>query len=844
MITVKQFFRCFFVIDLVSTFKTITEFVRATPEKSVPPKQARQDRLTDLLFVLLIFSVSYWLKFFVVEYYLGIFGDNNAFRYVNGKDELYWLTNLFGWEQGGIYEVEGYADFDFYYIPYVDNFSVGWNPYEGSSTATFNPERMDGYVYGPLYIFFISIGKMYFGLTAEQSVWVSNIVFDSLCSVMVYVLGKRYTGNVIAFIAAMFNSVVPISLFYANIYGLNTPQMTFFALLYLWFFLEHHDTLGFAVLAMGFMTKQFPLLFAMPALMFMVRRYGWLRGISFLIVFIMWSLLFSLPYIVVTPTLFIIKLFLAGRAPEGVPTYEYLEQNQGIAPNLVSSAVGNQNYDFALFLDPLVNSQLLFVGSLFVFSYFGFSAYRIMEERPYLYLRFAAAFYFLAHGTIARGIYKYYTPFLIPFLILALIPYTPNGSPHIRLGHFVKLGFNTWLDPKYRLQKPSLTYWGLFLVLIGSLTGIILSIDWMVSLFVDDLIMRNVWKFFIYLGIIVSIAFPSPSKTPKTTGEKDISPEKVQSAESTTEITNPLLKKIEFIVNENNWISVLITAITILAIFSYFHHFFFEGGALLALYNSFGIVIIAAGILFQIIQLIIVKHKEVGDEWLNKSKVLPASFAITVLVFYVFMLPNFRTVDESDTSVSFALTVFKVATISSSSLFLAYVIDIVNETLKSGSTKKLTYFSRRFDLSPELIIGSVILGVGMYLVEILSNAFFKGNDELLIRFLVNANSMILLLFTFAFLYFKLTNKSNHWLNLHSIVAFFDFLRLSVMFSIVFLMNIMILTVPRLLNPALIFVIGIVLMGYMTADYWNAFVSFHKRVYTEFKAAMKHNQMKT
>ena len=154
---------------------------------------------------------------------------------------------------------EGYYDFYTYYIPYVNAYEESWNPYSGSRVAG---DNIGGYVYGPFYMISISIGKLWFNLSTVDSIVYSNLILDSLTYVMIYIIAKRYTGNIFAFIIAILGSFSPISLFYIAYRGLNAPIMNFSFLVFVWAYLERKDNLSMFMFTFSLLTKQFPLFMA------------------------------------------------------------------------------------------------------------------------------------------------------------------------------------------------------------------------------------------------------------------------------------------------------------------------------------------------------------------------------------------------------------------------------------------------------------------------------------------------------------------------------------------------------------------------------------------------------
>ena len=136
-----------------------------------------------------------------------------------------------------------------------------------------------------------------------------------------------------------------------------------------------------------------------------------------------------------------------------------------------------------------------------------------MEKNPKLYYRFFAAFFGIAHATIARGIYKYYLTFLIPLFILALIPGDVNHSLNLRLGAKLNRAWNTWISPKYRIGTVTKEYWIYFLILSLCTLGVIWFIDLTVSLFTTTQGYHNVWV--LILSSLAILFIMKPGTIPK-----------------------------------------------------------------------------------------------------------------------------------------------------------------------------------------------------------------------------------------------------------------------------------------------------------------------------------------
>jgi hypothetical protein len=490
------------------------EILRVSPKQFEIEKNNKSDRLTDLLSVLFIFGIAMFVRFYVRAIFIGTYGDG-VFNVIIDDNDPLGLGKYLGALPGEQTNTEGYNDLHAYYVPYVEAFLNGWNPYTGSIV---DGDNLGGYVYGPFYIYFISVGSMWFDLSPYDSILYSNLIFDSLCYVAVYMVAKKVTGNGIALIIATLGSFSPIALYYANIRLLNAPAMTFFALVSVYFFLEKRDTTAMFFLAMATLVKQFPLFLALPMGLWLWRRYGFAKGTSLIVTFILFVIVLSLPYIVTTPELYIARFFLPGSGKGNIACPEGGEATNLVHGSIIEACVGNVGSaidpstvsGFTSVLFWLVNKHILFYGMILILSWIAFTAYDYMEANPKLYLRFVAGFYTIIHATIARGIYKYYLTMLIPFMLLALLPGNPSKSLNFRLGASINRSLTKWFDPKHRFKPTKASYWLGIITIMIQIVGMFWLADIAITLFVSTTAYRAVWKVLIFPLIIFFIYKPGP----------------------------------------------------------------------------------------------------------------------------------------------------------------------------------------------------------------------------------------------------------------------------------------------------------------------------------------------
>ena len=503
----------------IKTTNFSLDLLRVTPNKSDIPPNKHTDRLTDFVMILLIFSISLWFRFYSRELFIDVYGINTFHLKIDNEDPLN-FGNFLRANPGDTVFTEGYYDFYTYYIPYVNAYEESWNPYSGSRVAG---DNIGGYVYGPFYMISISIGKLWFNLSTVDSIVYSNLILDSLTYVMIYIIAKRYTGNIFAFIIAILGSFSPISLFYIAYRGLNAPIMNFSFLVFVWAYLERKDNLSMFMLAFSLLTKQFPLFMAMPAGFWMVRRYGFFKGVGYYLRFFIYVLCLSIPYILWDPRSYIIRLFIPGGGKDDISCPSNSEATNLFHGTIPLDACFDNNTRIPIDLDLLpiysdfvfsiVNSHFLFFFSLFVIAWIGFTGYDYLEEKPKLYLVFLSAYYGIAHATIARGIYKYYLTFIVPIFILGLISNHNTKSLNLKLGQTLNQSIRLFLNSKYRTQKVSFMYWVHATLVLLSFVGLFIVIDFTISLATFYKTNSGIYYLFLILICIYFIINPTSSKT-------------------------------------------------------------------------------------------------------------------------------------------------------------------------------------------------------------------------------------------------------------------------------------------------------------------------------------------
>lgn len=382
--------------------------------------------LLDMLIFLVLFGLSIWFRYWLHGWFEAKIGRIFHLTISNENPSKYW-GKLLGASDKTKLQWEGYFDWTYYYGPYISNFLDGWNPYSGHRQPN---DPLNGYVYGPFYIYFVSIPAWLFGVSAlESAVW-SNVFFDSLNVGMVYLIARVTSSRKVSLFAAFLYFFSPVVLFYSIVRVLNMPQVTFFVLVFIYLILKNHDDSALLALVIAILTKQVALFLIGPAVVYWYRKYGPLKGTSFPLLALIYLIIGSYPWIAITFRSYMIRLLAPGRGkvkPE-IP-------DGGVAVTLADSFYYLGLTNFSEFVLVALNS-FNYMGLMLVISaitgWLIFFSYSEVIEKPRQHIRLYLFFLLGIHATLARGIYKYYDPLFIPFIVLALVMSEQKTTSHER----------------------------------------------------------------------------------------------------------------------------------------------------------------------------------------------------------------------------------------------------------------------------------------------------------------------------------------------------------------------------------------------------------------------------
>ena len=353
----------------------------------------------DIAVITVLFFSILAMKILLINWFNSNIGD---FFYLTKSDGAASILRkiLFSHPTSPI-PTQAYDDVWYHYIPYVEAFSNGWNPYTNSGLPA---DSITGkYNYGPLYIIFISIGTILFDMDPFNSIYWSNLLFDVSGMVVFYLIARHYKDKFLSILITIILSFSPVMFLYVDFKLLNMPQMTFFTLLFFLLFLKGRHNGAVISLAFGFMTKFIPVFIMLPLLIYYWRINGRQFALKKFLLFLVYTLVLMLPFFILSPSGFMDQ-FLSAGAP-------YQEDNSSILQVIRAQVLNNIGF-------------ILWFALLAIIIWF---SHEKIEQCDYTKLRIFTYFLFGVHSTFwgiyTRG-FKYYDVLLLPFVTLTFFIYS------------------------------------------------------------------------------------------------------------------------------------------------------------------------------------------------------------------------------------------------------------------------------------------------------------------------------------------------------------------------------------------------------------------------------------
>ncbi|MFW9831485.1 MAG: hypothetical protein ACFFD8_06895 [Candidatus Thorarchaeota archaeon] len=323
--------------------------------------------------------------------------------------------------------VEAFSDFSYYYMNFVQAFLQGHLPY---TDELWLYNGVQTYIYPPgfLYIItgftFIPSEFLFPNLILEAEslgrsllflrVGFSFIVFDLATCVLMYMIARRLSQNrVIPLVVLVLYALNPISLWWGNYLWLSTPIHTFFMVMGFYFIVRGDLRWAVLWLTVGAMVKQTAALL-IPVVLFLEFRRNSKRFLSSLGIVFVVGLVFSLPYIVIFPTVYA-EALLGGLSPYWL--YNELPYQTFPIPISILAYYWIEPFKFIVY-----NSVFLGIPFIICLVVFWLFALFIPEQPTEACLKPLLSLVLLLslsmHLFLPRGIYKFYLIALLPFLIL------------------------------------------------------------------------------------------------------------------------------------------------------------------------------------------------------------------------------------------------------------------------------------------------------------------------------------------------------------------------------------------------------------------------------------------
>jgi hypothetical protein len=219
------------------------------------------------LFAVLTVGAIVWVLVFNVAAYDFVTDGQRPFRAVwNGWS----VFSLFGFNI--TVEFEGWADHDYFYHSWAEQFLKGFLPY----TDSFDEQIINGqlyripYFFPPLYLYLCVIGKI---IHANLGIGFLLCLFGYLTALPIYGITEYLSKNRnVAAVAAGSYLLNPLILYHTVYEWLNPAPFAFFAMLSFYLLMKGHRTTGLLAMVTSALFKQTAFFFVLPLIAFFVKR--------------------------------------------------------------------------------------------------------------------------------------------------------------------------------------------------------------------------------------------------------------------------------------------------------------------------------------------------------------------------------------------------------------------------------------------------------------------------------------------------------------------------------------------------------------------------------------------
>ncbi|MFW9921997.1 MAG: hypothetical protein ACFFDW_01785 [Candidatus Thorarchaeota archaeon] len=427
-----------------------------------------QEKSLHIIIFILLTCIALLGRILIAYYYRENFGT----------DAIYFWDNQVDFNPNFVY-FEGYKDFHNYYVNWAYAWYVkDWYPFQDWRGIN-RLDPLDMYSYPALFLYILVI----FWRPGMPKFWLGFplMLTDALCAGMVYLILKEIIkkrgGIYIAIFGGVLMAISPINLIYTGVYWLNTGPVTLFVLVCFYFLTQRKWWQTFFWLAIATMCKQDGLFLIYPIFLMMlgekVRDKGIKRGILESscngVVFLFTCVICSIPWIFITPILYGIHMLYPGKMLS-------LEHDIGDISQVYSFSWALYYHNIrGVFLDIVafgVNSMLfMIVFATIIAIYMMWRAFYKKMDNIELF-EFSAIYIILTHIFLPRGIFKFYTPFYMPFIIIAIVTSLTQFNKRniallitLPLTALIIIGFGIWHQVAVGFFIPILLFYMSLLLL-------------------------------------------------------------------------------------------------------------------------------------------------------------------------------------------------------------------------------------------------------------------------------------------------------------------------------------------------------------------------------------------
>jgi hypothetical protein len=430
----------------------------------------------DLAIVFALISIGIFVRLVLAYHYRLNYGLNDNW---GGTDySIVWnrmlplnLPNL---------DSYGWADFHWYYRAWITGwYEQNWYPYQWQ--APFENNALNYYSYPPVFVYFLVLtwrpGANYLWMALPM------VVSDAACAAIVYLIvknifTKKYATHLGLF-AGFLMALAPINIVYDGIYWLNPGPVTLLTIIAFFFAVKKKWWQAFFWLAIATMTKQNALFFTYPLFMAMLGqkvreksiKEAVIESIANAFVFVGVALLLSVPWIFISPYEYGRHMLFPGRKIVLTTAIPVPASNDCIPFARSIQVLGIRGLVLKIIAFGTYSMFWMVLSSSIIAVFMLYRSY-IGKMDGIEFFEWISVYTIFSHIFMPRGVYKFYTAYYIPMIIIALLGSLANlteKKSFIAIGIITAtglfFGFNFWLLTINRNYVPFFLF--TFAILIG-----------------------------------------------------------------------------------------------------------------------------------------------------------------------------------------------------------------------------------------------------------------------------------------------------------------------------------------------------------------------------------------